>query len=281
MMPQLPRRRRRAQSVAVAAVLGVVTATTTACGTSDRAATPTGDAQRETFVVAAAANLRPSMPRLAALFTSRTGVNVTVTYGASSELAQQLEQGAPYAVFAAADTTSVDRVVRSGRGDRATRAIYAFGRLALWSPTRAYMLSDLASNRVQRVAIAKPDAAPYGRAAMQALAATQLTAAVTPKLVYAANVGAAQQLARSGNAEAAFTALALAKSDGGRFTIVPARLHAPIAQALVVTASRDQRRLAEQFAALMLSDDGRSVLNDDGYQLPDERDNETPDDRGA
>jgi len=239
------------------------------CGGSDDEPVASGTtAAKEPLLIGAASDLRPAFTELAKRYEQQTGTKVTLTFGASGQLAQQLENGAPFALFASASIDYVDAVLKAGRGDRSTRAIYAYGRLALWSPDRRVTLADLNDPALKTIAVADPDHAPYGKAAVQALRSAGLYAEVKNKLVYGDNVAATQQLAASGNADVAIIARALALHSGGHMTPVPERLHEPIAQGLLVTGTGAAAQQARTFVALLKSPDGQALLAKDGFILP-------------
>ena len=227
-------------------------------GCSASAATP-----ERPLLVAAASDLQPAFEELGREYERRTGRAVTFTFGSSGQLAEQLKNGAPYDVFASASAAYVDEVLRAGRGDRESRADYALGRLAVWTPGEPATLADLASPRFRRIAIANPEHAPYGVAASHALAG-----GLRDRLVYGENVSDALRLATSGNADAAVVALSLAQARGGSWTQVPATAHAPLRQALLVTAAPERREPAQGFADLVTGDVGRSVLARAGFAPP-------------
>ena len=183
-----------------------------------------GSHAKATVRVAAAADLARAFPEIAAAFTAETHTPVDLTFGSSGLLARQLEMGAPFDVFAAADLALVDRVIAAGACRADTRTAYARGHLSMWwradlavaPPTG---LGDLADPRFRRIAIANPESAPYGRAAKEALTASGVWASVHPRLVYGENVQQALQFAQSGNAEVALVGRALACArQAGRAT---------------------------------------------------------------
>jgi molybdate transport system substrate-binding protein len=269
-LARVPRVRTGAALAAAIACAGIISA----CSNDD--STASKQPSTEPLLVAAASDLRPAFAELGKLFEAQTGTSVTFTFGASGQLAQQLENGAPYALFASASLDYVDRVLDAGRGDRATRAVYAYGRLAVWSPQRRYSLADLQGSTVKTIAVADPDHAPYGKAAVQTLRSSGLYARVKPKLVFGDNVAATQELAASGNADVAIIARSLAQASAGTFTPVPSRLHAPLAQALLVTADGVAGARARAFKKLVLSPEGQSVLRRDGFILPASHASTTP-----
>ena len=127
------------------------------------------------LIVAAAANLTESTGELGQQFTNKTGVRVIFTFGATADLAKQIENGAPFDVFLAADVTNVDRLEKQGLLSEGSRAIYARGKLVLWMPAGSRLqlkrIQDITAPEFERIAIAKPDIAPYGRAAVETLQA--------------------------------------------------------------------------------------------------------------
>lgn len=223
----------------------------------------------EPLLVAAASDLQPAFTELGELYAAQTGRPVTFTFGSSGQLAQQLRAGAPYEVFASASAGYVEEVLAAGRGDAATQADYAVGRLAVWTGGQEDVsLEQLAEPRFRRIAIANPEHAPYGLAAQQALASSGVLEAVRERLVYGENVSDTLRLATSGNADVAVVALSLVLAEGGRHTVVPEQAHPPLRQALLVTAAPERARAARAFTDLVASPEGRALMSRHGFRLP-------------
>ena len=236
---------------------------TVACGS--RATLPAKDE----INVAMAANLTTVFAELGQIFERQTGIHLVTSFGATTQLAQQIEHGAPFDIFAAADTEHVDELSRKGLIFDDTRAIYARGKLVLWVPgsgTPVNRLEDLARPDVTHIAVANPQLAPYGRAAVETLHALHLWETVQPRIVFAQNVSMATQYGATGNADAAFTALALVYDKPGRKIEVPANLHAPIDQAIAVLRSSAKPEQARKFVAFIASGKAREVFKRYGYQ---------------
>jgi molybdate transport system substrate-binding protein len=230
---------------------------------------PAGGGPAPEILVGAASDLRVAFEELGAAFTEETGTKVTFTFGSSGQLAQQIENGAPYDLFASADIGYVDAVIEAGRGVPATKETYAFGRIVIWSRTVAYPdVQALTDPAIRNLAIANPEHAPYGVAARQALESAGVYEDAQPRLVYGENVSDTLRLAQSGNADAAIVALSLAIPSDGAWTLVPEELHEPLEQALVVTGAGEQARLAQEFAAFVASEQGREVMRRYGFLLP-------------
>jgi molybdate transport system substrate-binding protein len=225
--------------------------------------------------VAAAADLADAFTELGSVFETRTGRRVAFSFGSTGLLAKQIREGAPFDLFAAANVSFVDEVVAVGACDEATKSSYARGRIALWSRRGAVPppedLRELADERFTRIAIANPEHAPYGQAAMQAMQDVGIWSTVAPRLVYGENVRHALQFAQTGNAEVAVVAVALVVSDRENpWTQVDERHHRPIEQALVICTHGRDRAGGEAFAAFVGSDEGRAVMRRYGFWLPGE-----------
>jgi molybdate transport system substrate-binding protein len=148
--------------------------------------------------------------------------------------------------------------------------VYAIGRLALWTRAdaaiRVTRLSDLTQPGIQHIAVANPKTAPYGAAAVASLTTLNLMPAVESKIVYAGNIQEALEFAETGNADVALTALSLVIGRPGNLSIVPDKLHPPIAQALGVAPSAPAE--ARRFADYLTGRDSAKIWRDSGYLLP-------------
>jgi molybdate transport system substrate-binding protein len=231
---------------------------------------------RESLTVAAAADLTSAFGELGDAFAAKTGVHPTFTFGSTGLLAKQLEQGAPFDVFAAANESYVEQTVAAGACDGATKSRYARGRLVVWwrdgaNAAPPQKLSDLADARFVHVAIANPEHAPYGRAAEQALSSAGVLDTVRPKLVYGENVQQALQSAETGNAEVAIVALSLAnRNKKGAYLALDQAMHQPIDQAMVVCRHGHGSELGKEFTEFVASKTGRAVMQRYGFLLPGE-----------
>lgn len=220
--------------------------------------------------LAAAANLSPALPELVAAFVRRhPDLKVGVTYGASGQLAEQIRRGAPFDVFLSASPVYLERV-----GAERLRAHKAFarGRLVLYLPDRTGLeprgLEVLTDPRIRRIALANPDHAPFGEAAVAALRAAGVYAAVERKLIFAANVSQAAQMAVQG-ADAGLVALSAALhpslSGRGRYWPVPSRLHPPLEQ---VAGLLSDGAAARAFFDFLTSPEAAQILVRHGFEAP-------------
>jgi molybdate transport system substrate-binding protein len=205
-------------------------------------------------------------------FKSKTGVDVVFSYGSTAQLATQIDNGAPFDLFASADTEHVDSLVATRKLTSDSRAIYALGQLALWMPegeaSGLHELKDLAGKQVKFIGIAQPELAPYGQATVEVLKGAGLWEAVQPKLVYGTSISMAKQYAASGSANAAFTAYSLVLHEKGTVLKIDSHLHKPIEQAVGIVAASSHMEEAKQFRSFLLGAEGRKILANNGYLLP-------------
>jgi molybdate transport system substrate-binding protein len=227
---------------------------------------------RSEINVAAAANLTDAFNELGKEFTSRTGIRVVYSFGATADLSKQIEQGAPFDVFASADVEHVEGLNNKKLLVSDTAAIYARGRLVLWIPAGSRVsisrIEDVTQSGVERIAVAKPDVAPYGRATIEALKSLNIWQVVEPRVVYGQNVLQVKQYAATGNADVAFIPLALVKQGEGRAIEISENLHQPINQMIAVVRASAKEDAARRFVSYVLSAEGQALLERYGYRKP-------------
>jgi molybdate transport system substrate-binding protein len=231
-----------------------------------------GQGTQTEITVAAAANLSDAFAALAQQFQTDTGNKVVYNFASTAELSQQAENGAPFDVIAAADVEHIDQLEVKGLLLPGTKAVYARGRLALWTPpgsnARLNRVEDVISPSVDRIAIAKPDLAPYGRAAVESLRALNIWQIVEPKVVYGQSVSQAKQYAASGNAQVAFIPVSLIRPHEGSYITIDEKLHAPINQAIAVLKSSQKQDAARRFVDYVMGEKGQELLRRYGYDRP-------------
>ena len=228
--------------------------------------------------VAVAANMKPAFEELAARFqAAHPGVEVKATFGASGNFFAQIANGAPFDLFLSADAEFPARVVEKGLAD-GKAFTYAYGKLVVWVPKSSKIdldgkgLAALTDPSVQKIAIASPEVAPYGRAAKAALEKAGLYQTLKDRIVTGQSVSQTAQFVQSGNAQAGFVPLSLARtpplSEQGRAWPVPPSSYARIEQAGVVVKGAKEAALARELAAFIAGAGARDVLERYGYDLP-------------
>jgi molybdate transport system substrate-binding protein len=225
--------------------------------------------------VAAAADLSSALKQLAASYEQKTGVHLKLSFGSSGMLTQELQNGAPFDVFLSADMDYPRQLVAAGLADGDTLTLYARGKLVLWTPSDSHLdlqhkgMNVLLDSSVKKIAIANPQHAPYGRAAMAALKHSGLYDRIKDRLVMGENVAQAAQFVESGNAQAGFVALAHARalemSGKGKYWEVPAEDYPPLDQGAVVLTHSQHKRDAAEFLRYLKSTEASELLRKFGF----------------
>ncbi len=225
-------------------------------------------AQNKMLQIAAAADLQPVLPKVVAEFEKTTGTQVKISYASSATLATQILNGAPFDLFLAANMAFPQRVIDANLATETVPVPYAEGTLVLWvrraigrDPLTMQFLKDPA---ILHIAIANPEHAPYGAAAMAALHTFGLADILQPKLVFAENIAQAAEFAYSSNADCALISKTFAQTasmeSAGRFVIVPKDSYPAIEQGAVVMRNSSHRTQAQDFLSYLESPAGRQKL---------------------
>lgn len=226
---------------------------------------------------AAAADLKFAMEELSKEFEAKTGAKVDITTGSSGNFFAQIQSGAPFDLFFSADMDYPRKLEASGFAEPRTLYEYALGGIVIWTPAKSPIdvakdrWNALLDARVQKIAIANPSLAPYGRAAVSALQKAGIYEQVKAKLVYGENISQAAQFVQSGNAQAGIIAHSLALSPGmkdGKLWVVPLEMHPPMEQGAVVLKGSKNKAGALKFLNFIKSAAGRAILEKHGFAVP-------------
>lgn len=230
--------------------------------------------------IAAASDLKFAVDEITKSFQKETGKVVTTVFGSSGNFKTQIINGAPFQMFMSADEGFVFELADKGL-TRDRGVLYAIGRVALFAPKSATWKPDagmtdlkaaLSDGRITRFAIANPEHAPYGRAAEESLRNKGLWDTISPKLVLGENVSQAAQFATSGSTQGGIFALSLALSPQvgslGTYVLLPAELHKPLRQQMVLLKSADETTVA--FYDYIQSPAARAIFRKYGFLLPNE-----------
>jgi len=225
------------------------------------------------------------MQKLVPVFEKQTGIHVQVSLGSSGNFFAQIQNGAPFDVFLSADKSYPESLQQAGQAEPNTLTPYARGRLVLWTANSSNLrfdtkdgkvlsggLESLARPEVRKIAIANPEHAPYGRAAVAAMEHYKVYDQVKAKLVLGENISQTAQFAQSGNADVGFIALSLALSPtmtgSGRYVLLPQDSYPAIEQAGVVVRASKNKEQARRFLNFLTSAEGQTILHDSGFEVP-------------
>jgi len=228
------------------------------------------------ITVAAAADLQSAMQEVVARFQKDTGKTVKVIYGSSGNFFQQIQNGAPFDMFFSANLDYPKKLEAAKLTEQGTYYAYAKGKIVVWVPNESKVdissgLQSLLAPAVKKIAIANPQHAPYGQAAVAALQKENVYDQLKGKLVLGEDISQTASFVVSGSADAGIVALSLALAPGmkerGRYAEIPASDYPPIEQACVVLGSAKDKETARQFLAFIKTDTVASMLRSYGFDV--------------
>ena len=229
-----------------------------------------------TVTIAAASDLTYAMNEIAGNFQKATGCTIRLSMGSSGNFLTQIENGAPFDVFFSADVAYPKKLEAEGLAAPGSTYVYAIGKIVLWTRNDSLVdvgkgFSVLRDPAVQKIAIANPAHAPYGRAAEEALRHSGVYEAVKGRLVLGENISQAAEFVESGNADAGILALSLVVSPAmkakGRVWNIPENLYAPIEQGAVALRAAANPQGARQFLDYIKLDATTALLERYGFAL--------------
>ncbi|UHD47849.1 molybdate ABC transporter substrate-binding protein [Aureimonas altamirensis] len=227
-------------------------------------------AQAETVNVAVAANFTDAANEIAAAFADATEHDAVLSFGATGQFYAQITQGAPFQVFLAADDERPALAVREGYGVDGTVFTYAIGQLVLYSAEAGKVTGPetLKAGNFQRIAIANPETAPYGAAAVDTMKALEVYDNLTSKIVQGQSIGQAYQFVETGNAEVGFVALGqVSQTDAGSRWVVPQKLYQPIRQDAVLLKTGEDNPAALAFLDFLKGEEAGAIIRRFGYAI--------------
>ena len=229
------------------------------------------------LTVAAAADLQAAMPELVDQYQKETGKTVQVVYGSSGNFYQQIQNGAPFDVFFSANLDYAKKLDAAGLTEPGSLYEYATGKIVVWVPLNSKIdpgggLRILLDPSISKIAIANPEHAPYGQAAVAALQKEGVYDQVKTKLVLGENISQTASFVLGGAADAGIIALSLALSpnmrDKGRFAEIPVADYPAIEQACVIVKASTRQAAARSFLEFVKSDAARQLLKKYGFEVP-------------
>jgi molybdate transport system substrate-binding protein len=229
------------------------------------------------ITVAAAADLQFAMQDVATRFQKETGKTAHLIYGSSGNFFQQIQNGAPFDMFFSANLDYPKKLESAGLTVSGSYYPYARGKIVIWVPKDSKL--DLSSGMrvllnppIKRIAVANPEHAPYGQAAVAAMKKENIYDRVKDKLVLGENISQTASFVVSGSADVGIVALSLALSpnmkDKGRYAEVPASEYPPIEQACVILSSSKNKKTARQFLSFFMTPAIGDMLRNYGFDVP-------------
>jgi molybdate transport system substrate-binding protein len=229
------------------------------------------------ITVAAAADLQFAMQEVGARFQQESGKSVKLIYGSSGNFTQQLQNGAPFDMFFSANLDYPKQLDAAGLAEPGTFYQYAIGKIVVWVPNDSKLdpssgLKVLLDPSIKKIAIANPQHAPYGKAAVAAMQKENIYDQVKDKFVLGENISQTATFVASGSADVGIIALSLALSpnmkDKGRYAEVPGGDYPPIEQACVIMRSSKNKDVARQFLKFIQSPPIKELFKKYGFTIP-------------
>ncbi len=230
----------------------------------------------QSITVAAAADLQFAMQDVAAQFQKKTGKEVKMIYGSSGNFFQQLENGAPFDMFFSANLDYPKKLESAGLTEPGSYYQYAKGKIVIWVLKDSTLdvssgINSLLNPSIKKIAVANPQHAPYGQAAVAAMQKEGIYDKVKDKFVLGENISQTASFVMSGSADVGVVALSLALSpnmkDKGRYFEVPAGDYPAIQQACVILGSSKNKDTAKQFLSFIKTAATADTLNRYGFDV--------------
>ncbi len=227
-------------------------------------------AHAETTNVAVAANFTDAANEIAAAFAEGGEHEAVLSFGATGQFYTQITQGAPFDLLLSADDIRPAQAVEEGYGVEGSVFTYAIGQLVLYSAEDRFVTGPetLQASDFRQIAIANPETAPYGVAAVETMQALEVYDALRPRIVQGQNIGQAFQFVETGNAELGFVALGqVALSETGSRWLVPQDLYEPIRQDAVLLETGQDNPAAVAFLEFLKGPEATAIIERYGYAL--------------
>jgi molybdate transport system substrate-binding protein len=225
------------------------------------------------LTIAVASNMQPMMEEITTFFSEQYDITIEVASSSSGMLAAQIKQGAPFDLFLSANLFYPNSLNKSGLTLGAP-SVFATGSLILWSLDGTDVsegISSLLNPTVHNFAIANPETAPYGIAAVQALENSKLMQSIKSKMVMGESIAQVNQYVSSGAVQVGFTSRSTLYSTKAPSTSksieVDYTLYQPIEQSIVMLkkGAEANPNASNLFYQYMFSPPAKAVLKRYGY----------------
>ncbi|WP_096198870.1 molybdate ABC transporter substrate-binding protein [Bacillus sp. FJAT-45350] len=221
--------------------------------------------------VAAASGLLNLFTEIGDEFEEETGTKVIFSFGSSGQLADQIENGAPYDVFASANIDFINQLEEKEIVTSDMTNIFAVGRIGIATMAdnslQVTSIEDLVNPEFKKIAIANPEHAPYGQAAREVIENAGLWDQLENKLVYGRNISDTLSYLETGNAEVSIIALSLVH-DELDFLLLDGDMHHPIKQVITMSNRPSNEEQAREFIEFLIGPERRTIIENNGFAFP-------------
>ncbi|VDN48376.1 Molybdate ABC transporter substrate-binding protein [Petrocella atlantisensis] len=230
--------------------------------------------EKSGLTVAAASSLTEAFTEIGTAFETLNNCHITFSFASTATLSEQITNGAPFDVFAAANESAITGLDAKDLILSETRQICAIGRIGIATykgrGIQATTMDDLRDSNIKIIAIASPEHAPYGLAAKQAIETAGLWETLEPKIVFGKNIAETLSYLTTGNADVAIIALSQKDEATLNYSMIDSDMHAPLTQAMAVLSDTDNEELARAFVAFVNGPEGKEIMQKYGFVTPGE-----------
>lgn len=225
------------------------------------------------LLVAVSSNFKNAFEDIKTVYEKDMGFTIEAVYASSGKLTTQIQHGAPFDIFLSADWEFPQELYQKGFALQ-TPEIYAQGVLVFWSMNGLEIekgIEVLRESKVNKIALADPKAAPYGKAAMEALNYYDLYQKLKSNLVYGENISQTNQFISIKAVDGGFTSLSTVMSKEmrgqGEWFIIDPKAYSTLEQAGVILKHAEGKRIdmARKLMSLILSNRGQMIIKEHGY----------------
>ncbi len=224
-----------------------------------------------TVTVAAAANLSYALEDINLAFEKKTGIKIQMSTASSGKLTAQIQNGAPYEIFLSANKKYPSYLYENGFALNKPEKICS-GVLVLWTTKDINIdpnLKNLSLLKIETIAIANPQNAPFGMAAIESLKSLNIYKYFESKIIYTENVSQISQYVVNQNADIGFTSKSIVLStqlkDKGKWIELSDTLHKPLSEYVILTKSAENNKSAKQYYHFLFSDEAQNIFEENGY----------------
>jgi len=225
------------------------------------------------ITVSAAISLKNVFEDIGKTFMQRhPGTKVVFNFGASGDLARQIEAGAPVDVFASAAQKDMDDIGKKDLIAVNSRKDFAKNVVVLVKPANSTIplqtLTDLEKNEIRKISIGNPKTVPAGRYAEEALRHFHLWDAIKDKLIFAENVRQVLDYVARDEVDAGlvYSTDAMARAKEVKVVMkLPDGSHSPVVYPIAVIKGTKVEASSRGFVDFVISKEGRRILSQHGF----------------
>jgi len=219
--------------------------------------------------IAVASNFAPTLKKLLARYNieQKNFPKPLIITASSGTLFLQIQHGASFDIFLSADSERPQLLTESNLAFKDSQQTYAYGQLALWSVNNDITTDPFTAliNNKQRIAIANPIIAPYGKAAKEVLESLQLWNDYKMRLIQGINIGQTFQQIRSQAVSLGIVSNSQLVLNNYKGMVIPSRLHHPIKQQLVILKGSKNSHQAKRFIKFLMGEQSQQFIALSGY----------------